>query len=62
MTIGERSRGPQNPKARLSDDDVREIRRLAVGGVTQRDLAAQYGVDQSLISRIVTRRRWAHLE
>lgn len=42
----------------LSDDDVREIRKLyATGNIRQVDLAEQYGVCQPEISRIVNRKR-----
>ena len=58
--------GEKNPFAKLTADDVREIRRLCAGGrygggANQRLIAAQYGVSQGCISAIVTRKVWAHL-
>lgn len=46
-------RGENHPKAKLSDAEVRKIRELRAGGMTQDALAAQFGVAQALISRIV---------
>jgi len=54
---------PEFPgRAKLTADDVRAIRRAyATGKVLQRELAAQYNVTGSLISSIVSRRRWSHI-
>lgn len=45
--------------AKLTADIVRIIR--AHRGVSQRTLAVLYGVDQSTISQIISRRRWQHV-
>lgn len=46
----------------LTDEAVRSIRfRFAAGGITQRELAAEYGVGQTAISRIILRIRWKHI-
>lgn len=52
--------GTREPHAKLTDDAVREIRRLA-GTVSQRALAAQFGVHQGVIWRVVNRRSWRHV-
>ena len=49
---GGRVRGEQHPFAKLSDEQVREIRRALVRGERARDLARAYGVHKSTISRI----------
>ena len=36
-----------------------EIRRSVADGAAQSELAARFGVDQSMISRVITRRCWA---
>lgn len=46
--------------AKLTDDFIREIRRLAQDE-TQTDIARRFGVDPSTISLIVRRKRWAHV-
>lgn len=55
-------RGVENSQAVLDDDKVREIRRLyAQGGVTQTELGDRFGVDNTTISCVVTRRTWKHV-
>lgn len=47
--------------AKLTEADVREIRRLA-GQVTQRELGRRFGIRQDAVSKIVNRKLWAWLE
>lgn len=54
-------KGVKNNKAKLSDDDVRSIRELYSLGATQVQLAAEFGVYQTSISRIVRRDGWKHV-
>ena len=54
-------KGTRNSKAKLVDDDIREIRELYSHGARQVDLAEQFGVDQTTISSIVRRQAWAHV-
>jgi predicted transcriptional regulator len=57
-----RQLGERNSMARLTDTQVREIRRRYIPGVVlQRHLAAEYGVTQMLISQIVLGKIWQHL-
>jgi hypothetical protein len=54
--------GERNAKAKLTDDQVRRIRsRYAEGDISQRKLAAEYGVHASLIGFIVRRAAWQHV-
>lgn len=54
--------GARNGLAKLSEDNVREIRALyAQGGITQRALAARYGIAESNVNSIVYRRTWRHI-
>jgi len=60
---GRTARGEQNGDSKLSAEQVLEIRRrFAAGGVTQQELGDEFGVCQTLVSRIVRRKNWAHLE
>jgi len=52
--------GEKNGQAKLTQSQVDEIReRYALGGVHQKHLAAEFGVFQSTISKLVTHQRWA---
>jgi hypothetical protein len=55
--------GERNPKAKFTDDQIREIRTLyAVGNLTQKAIAARYNTTQQRIHDIVTRKNWKHIE
>ena len=53
------TRGERQHLAKLTDQQVREIR--AATDKTQRQLAKEYGVNQAGIQRIRTRKLWAHV-
>lgn len=64
--------GEANGRAQLSEEDIREIRRRhgppsgrgrarGRGPNSQAALAAEFGVVQSMISRIVRNERWSHM-
>ena len=54
--------GSRHPRSKLNERKVLEIRRLySTGTVTQRVLAADYGVTQHLINMIVLNRLWTHI-
>ena len=51
-----------NCQRKLTDEDVREIRRrLATGEETHRQIADYFGVYRTMISHIKSGRRWKHL-
>jgi hypothetical protein len=55
-------RGERQGGAKLTADQVREIRQhYAAGGVTHQTLASEYGVVRQTISDILTRKHWRHL-
>ncbi|MFE0470450.1 endonuclease domain-containing protein [Streptomyces sp. NPDC058947] len=48
--------------SKLTDDDIRTMRqRYEAGGVTQRSLAAEYGISQNAVGLILRRRSWQHV-
>lgn len=53
-------KGSQHGRSKLTEDQVREIRRLG-GTMTQREIAAHFSVNQPQIHRILSGKRWAHL-
>lgn len=61
-------RGTRNGNARLTPDDVREVRRRYVRGRgpydpgNGRDLAAEFGIGRTTLSEVVRRVRWPHLD
>lgn len=55
------ARGLPKGVTSLSEADVREIFRLANGGVSQKDIAALFAVDPSTVSHILRGKTWSHL-
>lgn len=55
------AKGEKNPHARLTEEQVVEIRNLYSEGWTQVRLAERFGVAQTSVSRIVLRESWAHV-
>jgi hypothetical protein len=50
--------GEHNPQAKLTKDQVSEIRRLYKEGMLQRELAEKFKVNRSAIGKIVRNERW----
>jgi hypothetical protein len=57
-----RSRGEGNPKAKLTEAKVAEIKWLLADGARNKDLAASYGVSLNTIHRIKSGESWAHVQ
>jgi hypothetical protein len=55
------AKGSEYRNAKLSDDAVREMRRLAGGGARQIELARQFGISQTQVSLVVRNERWRHI-
>lgn len=60
VTRGNSLRGRKNPNARLSEDDVRKIRRLAKD-ITRQEIADLFGIARSTVSRVIQRKTWGWL-
>lgn len=55
--------GILNPKAKIDESSVIKIRRLyATGKYRQVDLATQFGITQTEVSKIILRRVWIEVE
>lgn len=52
-------RGSRNGRAKLTEQQVSEIRRLRQQGETQKALAEQFGVSRSAIQFVLNGRNWA---
>jgi len=57
-----RARGEQNGSAKLTEEKVRRIFQLRREGWMQARLALEFGVSETSITLILSRKRWAHLE
>lgn len=55
-------RGSDNSAARLTEEQVIEIRRRYAAGEKQVPLSAEFGISQITVSLIVRRRTWTHLK
>lgn len=59
---GRAAKGETNSSAKLTENQVREILKRYVGGrISQKKLAAEYGVSDSTISYIVRHKNWKHI-
>jgi|TARA_R110000764_G_scaffold11470_2_gene34407 hypothetical protein len=59
---GRQAKGVSQGLAKLTEENVIEIRRrYAEGGVTQRKLADEFGVSRRSVYRVVLRKTWAHV-
>lgn len=57
-----RARGERSGQAKLTENQVKEIRRMyATGNYSQQFIANKFGVRQTLISNIVLRLSWRHV-
>lgn len=55
-------KGAARPAAKLTDDQIVEIRQAVAHGAKQVDVAAEYGISQGLVSGIVNGHRWKHVD
>ena len=53
--------GESHPSSRLKLVQVMEIRRLGLKGLSQRQIASQFGVAQPTVGKILRREKWAHV-
>jgi hypothetical protein len=61
VSKGRYARGSRAGAAKLTEPDVVLIRRRCAGGEMQRSVAADFGVDPSIVSMIMSRHIWAHV-
>ena len=54
--------GVRNPKAKLSEEDVRKIRRMLAQGESVKTLALEFRVSEKAVRRIKNGTGWTHLE
>lgn len=61
VSKGRQARGERNSKAKLTEEQVRQIRQLHSQGWIYKRLASAFGVCKGSIARIVRREAWGHL-
>ncbi len=54
-------KGESNGSSKLTETKVRVIRKLLSTGLRQKDIAARFGVKQTVISSIKLRKTWRHI-
>ena len=54
-------KGERHWAAKLTDDDVRLIRKRVASGEKQIDLQREFGLSSGTVSLVVHRKRWAHV-
>jgi len=55
--------GENNPRSKVTEDMVREIRLLyATGDYSQQKLSDKFGINQAMVSKIIRRDSWKHVE
>lgn len=58
---GTHIRGESNPGAKLTEDQVREIRSEIGRGRTQSSIALDFGISRATVGDIATQKAWRHL-
>ena len=60
---GRQPKGESHCRAKLTEEDVRDIRRrYATGNYLQREIAKAFGVNQDTVCKIVNRKTWRHVK
>lgn len=59
---GTSNRGARHGQAKLTEQDVHEVRRMAAAGQPQAVISARFGIAQGTVSQIITRKTWAWLD
>lgn len=54
-------RGEACPHSKLTEDHVRAIRAAVEAGRSQKEVGVEFGIDDSYVSRLVSRERWGWL-
>jgi len=56
-----RALGSRNARSVLLEPDVLKMRDMANAGTTQKELAKIFGMHSATVSKIITRKLWAHI-
>lgn len=62
VALGRHAHGERNAKAKLTEEEVVQLRRdYATGNYSQRELGAAYGISGPNAHQIIHRRHWRHV-
>lgn len=61
VTRGRQAKGARAGSSKLSEEVVREIRKMYSEGALQREIGAKFGVTQGTVSVLVNQKSWSHL-
>jgi DNA invertase Pin-like site-specific DNA recombinase len=62
VIVNKKNVGINNAKAKLTEDDVKQIRKLSViGNLYQWEIATKYKISDTTVSLIVNRKLWKHI-
>lgn len=59
---GHKARGARHPNSKLTEADVRVIRERCAAGELHREVAKDFGVGRTTVTKIAARFIWAHVE
>jgi hypothetical protein len=59
---GTKPRGEESHASKLTESDVREVRRLASEGWTHKKICDRFGISKSAVQCVVSRKTWKHVE
>jgi len=59
---GRIQKGSTHPSAKLTEENIVEIRRQYAAGGSQENIAVLFGIAQTTVSKIVRRQRWTHVK
>lgn len=57
----QKPKGIKHPKAKLTEADVMEIKRLVKLGISQTEVSQQYNLHKTTINRIILGKAWSHV-
>ena len=59
---GRQPKGVHNARSKLTDDEVRSIRRRVANGEDRGHVASDFGINRSQVCRIFNRKSWGHVK
>lgn len=59
---GRTTQGTKSPNSKLTDDCVREIRRLWRGGMKTKDISDRFPASRSVVSSVCNGKSWKHIK